>query len=254
MATLSLQAKKEAPNLTSALSPALAPVYVISLGVPSVQNHGLDAAEWLPPYVWKRLKESHIVYCPQSEKRYAVDMLSFKASSLRTFPLLMDESQRYANRKVYEEVAAEMATEVRRGKKVCIACAGDVSLYASSSYVSEQLQALGVDVRHEPNTSALHTAAALHRLSLVRGEENMLVLSHCEDSAAFRKKVMQVHTVVIFKPRGMWHWLARELDSGRWTWYYTEHMGTKHMFLTTRYADLRDRKIPYFAIIILKRC
>ncbi|MCY4418338.1 MAG: precorrin-2 C(20)-methyltransferase [Cytophagales bacterium] len=228
------------------------PVYAVSLGPGNPQLISLQAQ--------KRLQEADLIYYPQPLRGPSLSKSILSESQIPThiplkpFNLCLQEKIQ-TQEQIYKKIAEEIKHQVQEGKKICMACEGDISIYASIAKIAERLSEKGVEVRREAGISSYAEAAAELNLSLLKKTENMLFLSSCPNLENFIQQVKDVNTVVFFKVKHVWSWLYPYLiNTKTWKPYYAEHIGQTNSFTTSDLSHLKNKSIPYFALLILMRC
>jgi precorrin-2/cobalt-factor-2 C20-methyltransferase len=209
----------------------------------------------------KILQESDIIFYPGSLFRdgsrdsYVLPMLQhygFQQPQLQGFFLKMsiDRSEAEAT---YQHTAQQVIEAFRQGKKVSIVCEGDLSFYASFSYLLEKLQQAQIPLKLVPGINSFSLGAALHQIPLCLQNEKVAVLPRETSIETLEELLTEFSTLILMKIRSGWESLSRGLMHKNWQMYYCERLGTKLEFISTDLSTLQNREVPYFSLLIIKK-
>lgn len=207
------------------------------------------------------LKESDIIFYPGSLSkdgrkgsyvRPMLDHYGLDKNKLQGFFLSMG-SDRTAAELTYQQTADQVLRACREGKKLSIVCEGDLSFYASFSYLLEKLQAGNVSIELIPGVNSFSLAAAKHQIPLCLQQEKLAVLPLANDIREIEDSLKNADTVILMKIRMGWQELYPRLLDKQWKYYYCERLGTADEYITSDIAVLKDREIPYFSLLIIKK-
>jgi len=119
------------------------------------------------------------VYYPElggkSQARELLVQLGVPGEKLRGYTLPMSHN-REAALKAYAQVAQEVTELALQEHSIAIVAEGDVSIYSSTHYIATQLEERGISIRHHAGIPSFIAAASALNISLVEGNE-MLVVS-----------------------------------------------------------------------------
>lgn len=119
------------------------------------------------------------VYYPElggkSQARELLVQLGVPGEKLRGYTLPMNHN-REAALKAYAQVAQEVTELAQQEHSIAIVAEGDVSIYSSTHYIATQLEERGISIRHHAGIPSFIAAASALNISLVEGNE-MLVVS-----------------------------------------------------------------------------
>lgn len=232
---------------------ALHTVYGISLGPGDPELVTLKGL--------KILQESDIVFYPGSlysdgrQESYVLPMLQhyqLKKPALQGFFLKMS-SDRSAAEATYQQTARQVIEACRQGKKVSIVCEGDLSFYASFSYLLEKLQQAQVSLELVPGINSFSLGAARHQIPLCLQNEKVAVLPRETSIEAVEEMLTEFNTLILMKIRSGWDSLRAGFMGKDWQFYYCERLGTEKEFMTRDLSALQNRDIPYFSLLIIKK-
>ncbi|SEA88491.1 precorrin-2 C(20)-methyltransferase [Pedobacter hartonius] len=207
------------------------------------------------------LKEADVIFYPgslfkdgrkESYVRPMLDHYGLEPNRLKGFFLSMGPD-RTAAETIYRETADQMLVACKEGKKVSLVCEGDLSFYASFSYLLEKLQAENITLELVPGVNSFSLGAAIHQVPLCLQQEKLAVLPLATDIGEIEHTFEDFDTVILMKIRMGWTALYPQLLTKTWKYYYCERLGTADEYITADIAELQDREIPYFSLLIIKK-
>lgn len=207
------------------------------------------------------LKDSDMIFYPGSlykdgrkgsYVRPMLDHYGLDQDKLKGFYLSMGPD-RNAAKLSYQETAREVLQLYENGKKVSIVCEGDLSFYASFSYLLEKLQRENVGIELIPGVNSFSLGAARHQVPLCLQQEKLAVLPLATNIAEIERTFEDAGTVVLMKIRMGWKDLYPLLLTKNWKYYYCERLGTAEEYITADIEALQHREIPYFSLLIIKK-
>ena len=209
----------------------------------------------------KILKESDIVFYPgslfsngrkESYVRPMLDYYELDDSKLKGFFLRMGLDRTVAE-ETYDDTAIQLATAWQEGKKVSIVCEGDLSFYASFSYLLERLQKQNIPVELIPGINSFSLGASQHQVPLCLQQEKLAFLPMEASIKKIEQTFKDFDTLVLMKIRTVWDDLYPRLLQKTWKYYYCERLGTVDEYITSDIETLHNRDIPYFSLLIIKK-
>ena len=119
------------------------------------------------------LKEVDLIFYPGSikeeiKKSFVYPILKYhglETKELRGFFLEMSNDRAQAS-EIYKSTANEIKDAYQSGKKIAVVCEGDLSLYASFSYILTELQYFELPVSLIPGINSFSLGAAQHKIPL----------------------------------------------------------------------------------------
>ena len=208
----------------------------------------------------KVLKASDVIFYPGSDfngkqKSYVYNMLEYHDLTnkrLEGFFLEMS-SDRTAAEQVYNDTVKKINTAFNSGLKVAVVCEGDLSLYASFSYVLERLKAIELPVDLVPGINAFSLGAAQHQIPISLLNDKVAILPR-ENSIEHLETYFQTFdTLILMKIRSSWTAINELLKVQPCEFFYCERLGTNLEYISTDLKDISKREIPYFSLIIIKK-
>ncbi|WP_158798335.1 precorrin-2 C(20)-methyltransferase [Pedobacter sp. L105] len=209
----------------------------------------------------KILQESDIIFYPGSlfedgrKESYVLPMLEsyhLDPARLQGFFLRMG-LDRTAAEETYDQTAAQLHSAWQEGKKVSIVCEGDLSFYASFSYLLERLKAENITIDLVPGINSFSLGAAKHQVPLCLQQEKLAVLPLTASIEKIEQTFEEFDTIILMKIRMGWKELFPALLTKKWTYYYCERLGTAVEYITADITSLQNREIPYFSLLIIKK-
>ena len=205
------------------------------------------------------LQESDVIFYPGStfngvQKSFVYPLLEFhnlRNKDLRGFYLEMSDD-RSQSKKIYETTAFEIQKLANQGKKVAIVCEGDLSLYASFTYIMQHLQILNVPISLIPGINSFSLGAAKHQVPLSLLNDKIAIVPRVKTIEEIATYFNSVDTLVLMKVKTSWKHFYDQLKTQTWQFYYCERLGTDQEYITTNLQEISEREIPYFSLLIIK--
>ena len=206
------------------------------------------------------LKESNVIFYPGSinkgiKKSYVYPLLQhhqLEEKELIGFYLEMSIDRTQVNQ-IYKDTVAQIKTLHEQGKKISIVCEGDISLYASFSYILAQLQEEELPVSLIPGINSFSLGSAQHQIPLSLWNEKLAILPRVSSVAEIQAHFDTFDTLILMKIRTRWKKMYEELKQQQWNFYYCERLGTTEEYITTDLHEIAEREIPYFSLLIIKK-
>ncbi len=246
MATLFIQTQKEKNDIT------LHTIYGVALGPGDPELLTLKAL--------RILKEADLIFYPGSiqqgvQKSYVYPILEHHGllhKELKGFFLEMTADRIQAT-ETYDTVAQNISTAYRAGKKIAIVCEGDLSLYASFSYILARLNTLQLPVTLIPGITSFSLGAAQHQIPLSVLDDKIAIIPRVQTIAEIEHYFTNFDTLILMKIRSGWNQLKTQLVTKDWHFYYCEKLGTSAAHVTTDIHTIVEKEIPYFSLLIIKK-
>ena len=210
--------------------------------------------ELLTLKVVKTLREADIVVIPcTTDRSRAAEIIRewCDGDKMRRYELPM-QKDRSAVRKIYDDICQQVVTWYNEGRRIAIVVEGDVSIYASIHYVLDELKRMGIPVIQQPGIPSFIAAAAMADLSLISGQQRLVVLPGDADGETLEQQLSSNHVVVIMKLSQCAEALKDFLrQHPAVVCHYFENVGTTEAFHTTQCDEILSRQLPYFSLCIL---
>ncbi len=244
MATISIQTKEEKSIVHT--------IYGVALGPGDPELLTLKAL--------RVLQNADVIFYPGSilkgiQKSYVYPILkhhNLDTKELKGFYLNMSDNRSQAQ-EVYNQTVTHVQKLAIAGKKVCIVCEGDISLYASFSYILQQLQELQLPVTLIPGISSFSLGGAQHQVPLSLLNEKIAVIPRVKTFQEIADCLQNFDTLILMKVKTNWSEIYPKLVQQKWQFYYCERLGTTQEYITTNITELSTREIPYFSLLIIKK-
>ena len=209
----------------------------------------------------KILRESDIIFYPGSQFQdgrrdsYVLPMLmhyQLEKPLLKGFFLKMSTDRSTAEA-IYQQTAQQVVQACRQGRKISIVCEGDLSFYASFSYLLDKLKQEQISFELIPGVSSFSLGAARHQIPICLQNEKVAILPRETNMEMIEEMLKEFSTLILMKIRTGWETLSKDFGGKSWQFYYCERLGTEKEFIATDLSLLQNREIPYFSLLIIKR-
>lgn len=210
--------------------------------------------ELLTLKVVKTLREADIVVIPSTAGRSrAAEIIREWCNEDRMYRYeLPMQKDRTAVRKVYDDICQQVVVWYNEGCRIAIVVEGDVSIYASIHYVLDELKRMDIPVIQQSGIPSFIAAAAMADLSLISGQQRLVVLPGDVDGETLEQQLSSNHVVVIMKLSQCAEALKDFLrQHPAVVCHYFENVGTTEAFHTTQCDEILSRQLPYFSLCIL---
>ena len=210
----------------------------------------------------KTLQQADLIYCPatpnskgDSSSRAAliVEELGIDPTVICLFSLPMSKDRTEAWN-AYDALYAESSLQQQAGKRIVIVAEGDAGFYSSIQYVYDKFTSNGIDVKRIAGIPAFIAAGALAGIHIVKQEEQLLVIPGTLSSNELFTKITEGYVVVIMKLSACVDAIHICMDKHpELTFHYFENVGTEKEFYTSDRAAIRNKKFPYFSLMIIQK-
>jgi precorrin-2/cobalt-factor-2 C20-methyltransferase len=168
-------------------------------------------------------------------------------SKFRGMFLNMSDDREQAE-KTYAETFQEMLVDYNNGLDIAFVSEGDISFYSTFAYLLKHIQQHKLDIEIIAGVPSFLLGAAAHQLPLAVLNEKIAILPRVKNISRYLE---EFDTVVLIKVRSVLDEIMpfiKDLNI-----VYCERLGTPQQYITTDINDLKDREIPYFSLLILKK-
>jgi len=198
------------------------------------------------------LQQADRIYYPGSlpGSSYSLGILqhyNLDESKFRGMFLNMSDNREQAEQ-TYAQTFQEMLADYNNGLNIAFVSEGDISFYSTFAYLLKHIQQHKLKVEIIAGVPSFLLGAAVHQLPLAVLNEKIAILPRTKNIARYLE---QFDTVVLIKVRSVLHEIIPFMKDLHIV--YCERLGTPQQFITTDINDLKDREIPYFSLLILKK-
>lgn len=173
------------------------------------------------------------------------------------FPMVADAEPR---RRAWRDAADRLAAEVAGGRAVVLLCEGDVSLFASSSYVLLALRQRhpALPVRLIPGISAVAAAAAAGAWPLALQQEGLLIRPTPEQPRELEELLAQAAdggwVLALLKLGARWPWVRSVLAERRLLEgaLFARRVGWPDQQLCPA-SGVPAEEAPYFSLLLVRQ-
>ncbi len=213
---------------------------------------------------FKTLQNSDVILCPAtitsdgrelSRSEDIVVSIGIDICKVRRFFVPMSRD-REATLMVYLDVARQAAEFAQKGLSVAVTAEGDAGFYSSSQYIEEYLWEMGAETDRVAGVPAFIDCARRAHTHLVNQDSSIEVMAKVESADQLLAKMAEDKSIVLMKI-SQWESAIKEAiqRSDNHKFYYIESCGVEEReFYSCDPNEIMERKFPYFAILIIKRC
>ncbi|WPQ61060.1 precorrin-2 C(20)-methyltransferase [Chitinophaga sancti] len=153
----------------------------------------------------------------------------------------------------YANTFLQMWEDYQMGLQVAFVSEGDISFYSTFAYLMEHIQQYKLDVEIIAGVPSFLNGAAAHQSPLGVLNEKIAILPRMQDAKQLNHLLDSFDTVVLIKVRSVIKTLLPVMHNRALRMMYCERLGTPDQFITTDIQAIKDRELPYFSLIILKK-
>lgn len=153
--------------------------------------------------------------------------------------------------------AEKIASYLRQGKNVAFITIGDSMLYSTYTYLMKKVQRLvpDVDIVSVPGITSYSASAAYLNLPLAEGTEKFVVIPALDDPSELKDILGIFPNVILMKVAGQFDQIVDVLEQlGKIDQaVYISRLGYAQQFVTYDLCSLKNKKIDYLSLIIVKQ-
>lgn len=209
----------------------------------------------------KCLQQCDVIYYPGSynidgEKisfsRNILDDLDLDAGKMRGIFLEM-KPDRVQAESIYSDCYKELLSMYKEGKNIAFVSEGDISFFSTFSYFIDKLKNDDVDFEMIPGIPAFIMAGSRTKTPIVLQRDNLKVLPAPSSKEEVIDAVENNDTVVVMKLSTLRKDIIPLLEKLEGRFVYCEKLGTEGEFICKNVDKLRERKIPYFSLLLINK-
>ncbi len=204
----------------------------------------------------RALQQADIIFYPTADIQHADSSFSSKIlkqlqveTPMQPFHIPMKSAQRMA---YYQQAYHDIKAEVLGGKNVAVVSEGDLLFYSTFGYLLEMAKADALPLELISGIPAFIAASALSEQPIIEGDHSIQVIALPKSFQQITQALEHNATVVVMKIKVLKDWY-HFLKTNSYSFFYAEKIGTSQQFITSSIEDLKDRQLPYFALLILKQ-
>ena len=206
------------------------------------------------------LQRLDILYAPEAEKDGGSLALSIAKPHFsetlelkyRHFPMSFNRSEKEAQ---WENIAAEIVSDVKTGKNVGFITLGDPMVYSTYAYVMEKL-IHQIEVVTIPGISSFSNIASSQNRPLVMDDQPLIVLPCTADETVIDEALQKYSCLVLMKVYKKFELIRSKLEKFGLI-EYAILVSQSSMAAEKVYTDLREvnaeEKISYFSTILINK-
>ena len=209
----------------------------------------------------KALENADRIYFPGSlfkdgrKDSYSLSILKhfhLDPGKLKGFYLQMS-LERENIEKLYEATFEEIKTGYEAGQAIAIVSEGDTSTYSSFSYLLNHFQKAQLPVQLIPGITSYALAAACQQTPLCLQNEKLIILARVQSEEELQQCLVHYDTIVLMKIKSTLPLIFKALESEQVSIFYGERLGTDQEFTSKDPKEIKHRKVPYFALMIVRK-
>jgi precorrin-2/cobalt-factor-2 C20-methyltransferase len=153
----------------------------------------------------------------------------------------------------YKATFEFMLEDYNNGLTIVFVSEGDSLFYSTFAYLLEHIQQHQLDVEIIAGVPSFILGAAQHQLPLAILNEKIAIIPRIKNSQELETALNDFDTIVLIKIRSVLKDIFLFLKTSGLTIMYCERLGTSQQYITTNIEDIKNRDIPYFSLLIIKK-
>lgn len=153
----------------------------------------------------------------------------------------------------YAATFQSMLEDYNNGLTIVFVSEGDSLFYSTFAYLLEHIQQHQLDVEIIAGVPSFILGAAQHQLPLAILNEKIAIIPRVKNSLELETALNDFDTIVLIKVRSVLKDITLFLTTTDLTIMYCERLGTAQQYITTNIVDIKNREIPYFSLLIIKK-
>jgi precorrin-2/cobalt-factor-2 C20-methyltransferase len=149
----------------------------------------------------------------------------------------------------YRSTFQQMLADYQMGLTIAFVSEGDISFYSTFAYLLKYIQDHNLTLEIIAGVPSFILGAAVNQIL----EEKIAILPRMKDVETLERYLKEFETVVLIKVRSVISQISALISTMNLSIVYCERLGTEQQYITTNINDLKEREIPYFSLLILKR-
>tara|TARA_B100000902_G_C27226569_1_gene872521 strand:- start:16 stop:771 length:756 start_codon:yes stop_codon:yes gene_type:complete len=211
----------------------------------------------------RAIKKANNIFFPVSAidgKSYAAEIVKKYIRFKKKIPVLFPMAKEELNPdQIWEDAARKIISCLNRDNYAVLLCLGDISLFASSSYLINKIKKLKPEIliKNEPGISSLSAAAAYANYDLIKKGEILKILE-CPNSS--KKLINLIHeeinskkVIALFKVGKRWSWVKEILKEEK---LLNKALLASNIGLYDQFIDIASKyksdDLPYFSLLIMR--
>ena len=227
----------------------------------TVVGVGPGDPEYLTVAAIKAIRQSKVIFYPVSgfdKESFSLKIVKKYLRFKKKMPIIFPMGRKDHNPQEIWKKAAEIIVEnITRYKKVVLLCLGDTSIFASSSYIINEIKENYPQVKINliPGISSVSLAAALGDFQLINQGETLEILE-CPDNfddLMHSIKNKENCVLAIMKVGKRWQSLKKVLKANNILdkAVLAVNLGMENQFIDKAYKNNSD-EIPYFSLLLIR--
>ena len=209
----------------------------------------------------KAIRKSKIIFYPISgfdNESFSLKIVKKYSRFKKKIPIIFPMGRRdYDPKEVWKRAAEIIVKKTTRNKKVVLLCLGDISIFASSSYIINEIKENypKVKINLIPGISSVSLAAALGDFQLINQGETLEILE-CPDN--FDDLINSIENknncvLAIMKVGKRWQSVKKVLKANNILdkAVLAVNLGMENQFIDKAYKNNSD-EIPYFSLLLIR--
>jgi len=211
----------------------------------------------------KAIQKANFIFYPVSslkEESHAAKIVKNYIRFKKKFPILFPMAREELNPdQIWENAAKKIITCLNKDNYAVLLCLGDISVFASSSYLISKIKKLQprIIIKNQPGISSLSAAAAYANYDLIKKGEILKVLE-CPNSSKnlinlINEEINKKNVIALFKVGKRWSWVKEILEKEK---LLNKALLASNIGFDDQFIDIASKNksddLPYFSLLIIR--
>lgn len=204
---------------------------------------------------YKALQAADIIFYPVTllkdgqQRSFSINILDQLKIEKPCHPLLFPMTGKSID-KHYQTAFEAIKTEYKKGKNVVLVSEGDLLFYSTFGYIFRLAQDKNIPCNLIPGIPAFIASGTRGNQPLTEKNTGLEVIAKPQNFEIVSEALKRHSTLIIMKISVLNNWYSF-LKTCKRPFLYVERTGRADEFITSNSNDLKFRKIPYFALLII---
>jgi precorrin-2/cobalt-factor-2 C20-methyltransferase len=153
----------------------------------------------------------------------------------------------------YRATFQSMLTDYNNGLAIAFVSEGDSLFYSTFAYLLEHIQKHQLEVEIIAGVPSFILGAAQHQMPLAILNEKIAIIPRIKSGREMEMLLHDFDTLILIKIRSVIPEIVDFIQKSDLSILYCERLGTQQQYISTDIDDFKNREIPYFSLLIIKK-
>jgi precorrin-2/cobalt-factor-2 C20-methyltransferase len=154
---------------------------------------------------------------------------------------------------IYETTFLKIKEDYKNGLNIAIVSEGDINTFSSFSYILSKIKEDNLNVELIPGITSYALGAAEQLSPLCLQNEKLIILPRVQSEKELEEALTNFDTVILMKIKSVMPVIDKVISKKKYRINYNERLGTDEQFLSSDWEEVKNREIPYFSLITIRK-